>query len=103
MPRGRKQMTRIKLEPEAQAFVEAAARLPLLFTLGPHQGRIALDEAQAGPVSTLTIDSEVITIDDGPGGQVALHILRPRHMQAPLPVIVYFHGTEWVFGSLRTH
>ncbi len=95
--------TRIQLEPEAQAFVEATARLPLLFTLGPQQGRVALEEAQAGPVSTLTVDIEEITIDDGPGGQVALHILRPQHVQTPLPVIVYFHGTEWVFGSMRTH
>lgn len=95
--------TRIQLEPEAQAFVEAAAKLPLLFTLGPQQGRVALDEAQAGPVSTLTVDIEELTIDDGPSGQVALHILRPQHVQTPLPVIVYFHGTEWVFGSMRTH
>jgi acetyl esterase len=95
--------TRIQLEPEAQAFVEAAARLPLPFTLGPQQGRAALEETQAGPVSTLTVDIEEITIDDGPGGQVALHILRPQHVPPPLPVIVYFHGTEWVFGSMRTH
>jgi acetyl esterase len=95
--------TRIQLEPEAQAFVEAAARLPLPFTLGPQQGRAALEETQAGPVSTLMVDIEEITIDDGHSGQVALHILRPRHVQAPLPVIVYFHGTEWVFGSMRTH
>jgi hypothetical protein len=31
---------RIQLEPEA------AAKPPLLFTLGPEQGRIALDEVQ---------------------------------------------------------
>ena len=37
---------RIQLEPEAQAFAKAAARAPWLSTLGPHQGRLALDEAQ---------------------------------------------------------
>jgi len=38
---------RIPLEPEAQAFAEAVAKPPLLFTLGPEQGRAALEEAQA--------------------------------------------------------
>lgn len=32
--------SRIQLEPEAQAFVEAAAKPPLLFTLGPEQGTV---------------------------------------------------------------
>jgi len=31
----------ILLEPAAHAFAEAAARSPLLFTLGPEQGRLA--------------------------------------------------------------
>lgn len=95
--------TRIRLEPEAQAFAEAAAKPPFLFTLGPQQGRIALDEAQADQVSTLPIDIEDITIEDGPSEQVALRILRPQHAQAPLPVIVYIHGAGWVFGSMQTH
>jgi hypothetical protein len=34
---------RIQLELEAQAFAEAAAKPPLLFTLGPAKGRIALE------------------------------------------------------------
>ena len=37
---------RIQLEPEAQAFAEAEALSPLLFTLGPEKGRLVLDEAQ---------------------------------------------------------
>jgi acetyl esterase len=94
---------RIQLEPEAQAFAEAAARPPLLFTLGPERGRIALDEAQADLVSKLPVDIEELTIADGPSAQVALRILRPPHAQAPLPVIVYIHGAGWVFGSMQTH
>jgi acetyl esterase len=94
---------RIQLEPEAQTFAEAAAKLPLLFTLDTQQGRVALDEAQAGSVSTLTVNTEELMIDDGPSGQVALYILRPQHVQPPLPVIVYIHGGEWVFGSMRTY
>jgi len=94
---------RIQLELEAQAFAEAAARPPLLFTLGPEQGRLALEEAQSGQVSTLPVDIEDLTIADGPSAQVALRILRPPHVQAPLPVIVYIHGAGWVFGSKQTH
>src|SRR5260370_10550024 len=94
---------RMQLEPEAQAFTEAAASSPWLSTLGPHQGRIALDEAQAGPVSKRRVDMEGLAIADGPSAQVSLRILRPQHAQTPLPVIVYIHGARWVFGSPRTH
>jgi acetyl esterase len=94
---------RIQLEPEAQAFVEAAVRSPLLFTLGPEKGRLALDEAQSGSVSKLPVDIEDLAITDGPSGQLALRILRPQHARTSLPVIVYIHGAEWVFGSLQTH
>ena len=94
---------RIQLELEAQAFAEAAASSPWLSTPGPQQGRLALDEAQAGQVSKLPVDMEDLTIADGPSAQVSLRILRPQQVQAPLPVIVYIHGAGWVFGSPQTH
>jgi acetyl esterase len=93
----------IRLEPEAQAFAEAAAKPPLLFTIGPERGRIALDEAQSGLVSKLPVDIEDLTIAGGPSALVALRILRPQNAQTPLPVIVYIHGAGWVFGSTQTH
>src|SRR5258708_507341 len=95
--------SRIQLEPEAQAFAEAAAKPPWLFTLGLEQGRTALDEMQAGQVSRLPVDIEDRTIADGPSPQVALRILRPENTHTPLPVIVYIHGAGWVFGSPQTH
>jgi len=95
--------SRIQLEPEAQAFAEAVAKPPFLFTLDPQQGRIALDEAQSGQVSKLPVDIEDLTVDDGPSGQVALRIMRPQHAPAALPVIVYIHGAGWVYGSMQTH
>jgi len=93
----------IQLEPETHAFAEAAARSPMLFTLGPEQGRLALDEEQAGPVRKPAVDVEDLTITDGPSAQVVLRILRPQNTQMPLPVIVYIHGAGWVFGSPQTH
>src|SRR6266849_2240947 len=95
--------SRIQLEPEAQAFAEAVAKPPFLFTLDPERGRAALDKAQSGRVGKLPVDVEDLTIDDGPSEQVSLRILRPQHAQAPLPVIVYLHGAGWVFGSMQTH
>jgi len=95
--------TGIRLESEAQAFAEAAAKPPYLFKLGPQKGRIALDEVQSVLVSKLPVDIEDLSIDDGPSGQVSLHILRPQHAQTPLPVIVYIHGAGWVFGGIKTH
>ena len=93
----------IQLEPEAQTFAEAAAKPPWLFTLGPEQGRTALDEVQAGQVSRLPVDIEDRIIADGPSAQVALRILRPENTHTPLPVNVYIHGAGWVFGSTQTH
>ena len=68
--------SRIQLEPEAHAFAEAAAKPPFLFNLSPEKGRVALEEAQAGLMSTLPVDIEDLTIDDGPSAQVSLRILR---------------------------
>src|SRR2546426_4017320 len=96
-------INRIQLEPEAQAFAEAEALSPLLFTLGPEKGRLALDEAQSGKVRKHPVDIEDLTITDGPSVQLALRILRPQNGRTPLPVIVYIHGAGWVFGSTQTH
>src|SRR6266699_3666328 len=96
-------INRIQLEPEAQAFAEAEALSPLLFTLGPEQGRLALDEAQSGRVRKHPVDMEDLTITDGLSVQLALRILRPQNARTPLPVIVYIHGAGWVFGSTQTH
>lgn len=95
--------TRIHLEPEARAFVETAGTPPFLFNLGPEKGRMALDEAQSGPVSELPVDSQDLTLKDGPSGDVSIRILRPQNAPATLPAIVYIHGAGWVFGSQHTH
>src|SRR5258706_9353126 len=94
---------RIQLEPEAQALAEAEALSPVLFTLSPEKGRLALDEAQSGRVRKHPVDIEDLTITDGPSVQLALRILRPQNARTPLPVIVYIHGAGWVFGSMQTH
>jgi len=94
----------IQLESEAQAFVEAAAKPPFLFELGPEKGRPIFDHVQSGPVDKLPVDIEDLTIEDGPSsGHVSLRILRPLNAPAILPVIIYIHGAGWVFGNQHTH
>ncbi len=95
--------TSIQLEPEAQAFVDAAAKPPFLFQLGPEKGRNALDDAQSRPPTNLPVDIEDLTINGGPKRQVSIRILRPRNSLVTLPAIEYIHGAGWVFGDTLTH
>ncbi|AHV96938.1 alpha/beta hydrolase [Paenibacillus sp. 7124] len=95
---------KLVLEPEAQNFVEATANPPFLFELGPEQGRIAVDEAQAGEIQKPDVDIEDISITGGPSGHVSIRILRPKLIaEKNLPVILYIHGAGWVFGNAHTH
>jgi acetyl esterase len=97
-------MQLIQLESEAQAFVEATAKPPFLFELGPEKGRTVFDNVQSGVVNKLPVDIEDLTIEDGPTSrQVSIRLLRPQNAPAMLPVIVYIHGAGWVFGSQHTH
>ena len=39
----------------------------------------------------------------GPQGPVRVRVYDPEGSVRPLPVLVYFHGGGWVYGSLDTH
>ncbi|WP_449065350.1 alpha/beta hydrolase [Planomonospora algeriensis] len=49
---------------------------------------------QRGPVVPLPV------VRDGNAGGVPVRVYRPEDGDRPLPVIVYFHGGGWVFGSV---
>jgi acetyl esterase len=91
------------LEPAAQAFVEATAKPPYLFDLGPVEGRKVVDEVQAGEIGKPAVDEEWVTVRGGPTGQVPVRIVRPAGVSGTLPVILYVHGAGWVFGDAHTH
>jgi acetyl esterase len=91
------------LEPAAQAFVEATAKPPYLFDLGPIEGRKVVDEVQAGEIAKPAVDEEWVTVHGGPTGQVPVRIVRPAGVGGTLPVILYVHGAGWVFGDAHTH
>ena len=93
----------VVLEPDAQAFADAAATPPFLPELGPVKGREALDQAQSEAHAARPDASiEDLTIP-GPDGEVKVRILRPAHLSGALPVILYTHGAGWVFGGPVTH
>lgn len=94
---------KVRLEPEAQKFVEDTANPPYLFDLGPEKGREAVNETQSGDVPKPDADIEDIRINGGQSGQVAVRILRPADGTGNLPVILYIHGAGWVFGNSSTH
>jgi hypothetical protein len=55
----------VRLEPEAQAFVEKTANPPYLFDLGPEKGRKTVDEVQSTPIDKP--DADISQIPWGPG------------------------------------
>jgi len=96
-------VTGVPLDPAAREFAEATALPPYLFDLGPAAGRALVDEIQGRPVAKPAVDLRDITVPGGPGGPVAVRIVRPERAPASLPVIVYVHGAGWVFGNRHTH
>jgi acetyl esterase len=93
----------IPLDRAARAFAEATALPPYLFDLGPAAGRALVDEIQGRPVTKPDADLCDLVVPSGPSGEVAVRIIRPKHAEVPLPVIVYVHGVGWVFGNRHTH
>ncbi|RED64779.1 alpha/beta hydrolase [Cohnella lupini] len=93
----------VRLESEAQKFVEDTANPPYLYELGPEKGRKTVDEVQSSPVVKPEVDLEERSIPGGPKGEVSVTILKPTNATARMPVIVYIHGAGWVFGNAHTH
>jgi acetyl esterase len=96
-------VSKVVLEPAAQAVADANANPPYLFQLGPEKGRELLDSIQSG--ATATPDAEIVdlVVEGGPNGWVPVRIVRPAASSGALPAILYIHGAGWVFGDKMTH
>jgi len=92
----------VVLEPASQAFVEATAKPPFLYELGPDRARKVLDEVQAAPIDKLPVDERWLTVP-AEVGDVRVRIVRPAGVEGTLPVILYMHGGGWVLGNAATH
>ncbi|MGW0994689.1 alpha/beta hydrolase [Streptomyces sp. NPDC002523] len=95
--------TPVTLEHDAQAFADAAAKNPPIYTLSYADARKALDSAQSGEVPVLPADVSHRTLAVGPTGTVKIRIVRPKGVEGKLPVVMYFHGGGWVLGDEGTH
>lgn len=93
------------LEPATQHFIDTltAKNAPPIYTLSPPDARNVLAGAQAQPVKKQAAKIEDRVIKAGPTGAIALRIVRPKHAQGTLPVVIYFHSGGWVLGDRNTH
>lgn len=79
--------------------------------VSPDPTAMPIGEARAGNVRYLTHLGEdapemaAVSVLDipGPGGPVALKVLRPEGMDIPAPGLLYLHGGGFAFGDLETH
>jgi acetyl esterase/lipase len=90
------------LQPEAQAFADAASRPPFLTDLGVDGARKLLDDIQAAPIAKPDVTDEWITVPAAVG-DVRVRIVKPVDGGGPLPVVLYVHGGGWVLGDAGTH
>jgi len=96
------------LDPQAQAMVDAMARMHVLplSQLSVEQAREQFARTRA---PFLAPPQEVGAVSDsaipGPSGRLRIRAYRPLGSMPgqPLPAVVYFHGGGWVFGDLDSH
>lgn len=81
----------------------AAANLPPVYELPPHQARTGLEMAQAQVQEKPRALSDDIEIPMEPDKKVRVRLLRPSGVPGKRPIVVYMHGGGWVLGSLDTH
>jgi len=90
------------LQPEAQAFADAAGKPPFLTDLGVDGARKLLDDVQAGPIGKPDVDEEWIVVP-AEVGDVRVRIVKPVGATETLPVVLFVHGGGWVLGDAGTH
>jgi acetyl esterase len=98
----------MSLHPQAQAMVDAMARMPVV-----PLDQLSVDQAREQFARTrapfLAPAQEVGALSDlaipGPAGRLRIRAYRPMGSRRgePLPAMVYFHGGGWVFGDLDSH
>jgi len=94
----------VPLDPQARILLD---QLELAGT--PPMSERTPEEARAGFVMLAAVAGlaeEPVPTEDrtvpGPAGGIPVRIYRPR-ADAPLPVVVYFHGGGFVIGDIATH
>ncbi len=99
---------RARLDPQARAVIESAARAP-----GPVPGSLGVAEARRLYRETrLRLAPPPVAVEEardfsfpGPAGDIGARYYRPLGAKPgeALPAVVYFHGGGWTCGDLDTH
>ncbi len=91
------------LDPFIAQSLAAGRDAPPLDTMSPAEARAAM-RARIAPLLAMAPSPEnrEDIVIDGPGGDLALRILRPATPR-PHPVLLFFHGGGWVLCDLDTH
>jgi acetyl esterase len=89
------------LDPIIRNLLDAAAKMDL-----PPFESLTPDEARARILPLMGTPEEVARTQDrsipGPNGDIPVRTYWPAG-EAPLPLLVYFHGGGWVIGSIESH
>lgn len=95
----------IQLESTTRKFIDAldAQGGEPIYKLSISEARKVLEDIQAKPVDMPHAVEEDIVLPTGPGGQVAVRIVRPVNATGTLPAIMFFHGGGWILCSKDTH
>lgn len=96
-----------KLDPQFAGLLQTLqdSGAPELQTLSPQDARVAYlqgvrDLSRQPPEIIRTVNSNIETS----GGPLAIRLYYPEvEGQTALPLVVYFHGGGWSFGSIETH
>jgi acetyl esterase len=92
-----------ELEPAAMRFASQTAEPPFLLDLSVEQARKIVQAVQSGNVPRPAATVEDWAIPGGPSGAVPVRIVRPAGARGVLPVLLYLHGSCWVYGDELTH
>lgn len=95
------------LDPQVAHYLQSSLETDVDETVAPtltEQRRQSVQAtlAEAGePEAVASVEDRVIP---GPAGSLPIRIYTPLDVaRDPLPVLVYFHGGGWVFGSIEGH
>jgi acetyl esterase len=95
-----------ELDAQVQLMLAIANKLA-----APKAYQVPIEKARANfeeevQIVDVPIRSAVETEDrsiQGPLGAIPLRVYRPRGLEKPAPIIVYYHGGGWVIGSIQSH
>lgn len=91
------------LDPFIAQILAAAAPDPDYAVLTPQQARAAMHARVAPMLAAAPPFADITELScPGPGGAIALRLLRPD-TPGPHPVILFLHGGGWVVCDLDTH